>query len=540
MLMNKLAILTACAALTSTTSAQTTVPLNKCWEKASSGGSESWSARVLSIGNQGSEVFTCTGPLIDYTRIYSSFDTSPPQEMMHESSSAETQRHRVDSATNSDAHVSLYDVRAPGVIGNLRDLVVKKYSASSLDWTYNFPVQTNAHQNTFVAISSDGETILAAAQNIFNSFSFDIAFLASNYSSGTANTTPVHYSPMGLFKSFALSADGGTFLIAGTSGIQVGSTATKAITHTASIPWLDSYRSDVVISGSGRFIAYATETQVRIMERAANTYVLRTTYDIPGGACYESHLDFSENDALLACGMNYSPDTHQIRVAAFDMLAAAGPTLYYSEVHTGGGEYDDKISDVSASGTGKRFAVGTWGDDQDLIPEVLVYSKNQSQPIATVNLPGSVWDLEMSPDGKNFAVGYKHLHANVFSGTTTSYSLYEVGKRDFRMSGAPRIGNNLDISLFLRPGTIGKLVYGAEDPNYTPADYLGLGTSYVNPASWSILNLGTGDADNWARRSISTSSSNFSQLSGQTLHLQGLALGRRKLSRDWVKVTLVP
>lgn len=528
------------AALTVSASAQISVPITKCWEKASSGGSESWSAKVLSIGSQGSEVFTCTGPLVDYTRIYSAYDSDPPQQTMHNSSIPETQRHRVDSAADADVHVSLYDLKASGPIGNLRDLVVNKYSASNLDWSYNFPVQTNGHQNTFVAVSSDGKTILAGAENIFNSFSFDIAFLSENYSTGTATTTPVHYSPGGIFKSFGLSADGSTFFIAGTSTILVGDTATHAITHTVSVPWLDSYKSKVVISGSGRFMAYATDNKVQLLERSGSTYALNTVYNIPGGPSYDSHLDFSDNDELLACGINYSPNTHQVRVAAFSLLGSTGPSLLYSDLLTGGGDFNDKISDVSAAANGKRFVVGTWGDDQNLIPEALIYSKNQAQPIGTVDLSGSVWDIEISPDGKSFAVGYKHVHANVFSGASTSYSLYEIGKRDFRMNGSPLLGNSLEFSLKLRPGTTGKLVCAAANPNYTPADYLGLGISYVDPGSWTILHLGTGGTDNIATRSFSTSAPHFASLAGQTLHFQGLALGRRKFSRDWVKATLIP
>lgn len=528
------------AALTVSASAQFTVPIRKCWEKASSGGSESWSAKVLSMGSQGSEVFTVTGPLVDYTRIYSAYDADPPQEMMHNSSIPETQRHRVDSAADTDVHVSLYDMKANSTIGNLRDLVVKKYSASSLDWTYNFPVQTNGHQNTFVAVSNDGKTILAGAENIFNSFSFDIAFLSENYSTGTATTTPVQYSPAGIFKSFGLSSDGSTFFVAGTSSILVGDTASRAITHTIPVPWLDSFRSKVVISGSGRFIAYATDSKIQILERSGSTYAQATTYNIPGGSSYESHLDFSDNDELLACGINYSPNTHQVRIAAFDLSGTAGPALLYSSLLTGGGDLNDKISDISASANGKRFVVGTWGDDQDLILEALIYSRNQAQPIGTVDLPGSVWDIEIAPDGKSFAVGYKHVHANVFSGASTSYTLFEIGKRDFRMNGSPLLGSSLEFSLKLRPGTTGKLVCAAANPNYTPADYLGLGISYVDPASWTILHLGTGGADNLATRSFSTSAPHFAALAGQTLHFQGLALGRRQFSKDWVQATLIP
>lgn len=528
------------SALTLSASAQISVPINKCWEKSSAGGSEGWLARTLSVGNQGSEVFTLTGPLIDYTRIYSAYDTSPPQAMLHSSSIPETQRHRVDSASNTDVHVSLYDMLDQGTIGNLRKLVVKKYSASNLDWTYNFPVQTNGHKDTFVAVSNDGETILAAAKNIFNGFSFDIAFLKGNYSSTTATTTPVHFSPTGIFKSFGLSADGSTFFIAGSSGIQVGNTATRAITHNVSVPFVDSFRSKVVISGSGRFLAYATDSRVRILERTSSTYTVRYTYDIPGSYSYESHLDFSENDALLACGINYPPDLHLARVVSFDVLASGGPRLLHTDLLTGGGDFDDRISDVSAAANGNRFVVGTWGDDQNLIPEVLVYGLVQSRPVGTVDLPGSVWDLDMAADGKSFAVGFKHLHANVFASTTASYSLYDVGDRDFYMRGAPQIGNTLEFSLKLRPGSVGRLVIGPENPNYTPANYLGLGISYVDPSSWTIRNLGYGDANNMAIRSFPTNGNLFAGLAGQTIHFQGLALGRRKFSANWVKATMVP
>ncbi len=528
-------------ALTLSASAQHSVPVTQCWQKSSGGGSESWTARVLSVGNKGAEIFTCTGPLIDYTRLYSAYDSaSPPQEMMHEASSIETQRHRVDSATERDVHVSLYDVDSPTGVGNIRDVVVNKYSGTELDWTYTFPLQTNAHQNTFVSVSNDGETIVAAAQNIFNGFSFDVAFFAADYPNGVANVTPVHFTPPGLFRDFGVSSDGSTFFIAGTSGLQVGSTATKQITHLGNFPFGENFRSRFAISGSGRFIAYATDNFVRILERTSSTYELRTTYAIPGSYSFESFLDISDNDAVLACGINYPPDIGNLRVTAFDLLAPGGPSVLYSDLLVGGGTHNDKVSDISVSENGNRFVVGTWGDDLELIPEVLIYSANHSQPIATVDLPGSVWDLEMAPDGKSFAVGFKHIHANVFANATTSYALYEIGKRDFRMTGLPKIGNPLEFTLKVREGATGKLLVGVANPNYTPVDIHGWGVSYVDPSSWSILPLGVGNANHQASRTISTAAPHFAQLAGQTLVFQGLSLDQRSFSRNWVQATLVP
>lgn len=528
------------AALTVSATAQTTLPVTRCWQRSSSGGTEGWNAQTMSMGNEGSEVFTCVGPLNDYTRIFSAFDTTPPQPTLHYSSSEFTSRHRTESADRSDVHVSLYDVSSPGTSSNLRSVVINKYSASRQDWTYTFPHETNGHMNNFVDVSNDGRTIVAASQNIFNGFSFDIAFFQENYSSSQATPTVVSYTPPGVFRDFDMSDNGRHFLIAGSSGIQVGDVATRQITHSAPFPFGDTFASRVVLSGTGRYLAYATQTRIRIFERGTSSYNLRHTYNIPGTGVYEVLLDFSENDELLAAGINYSPSQFAVRVTSFDVTAPGGPAVRFSKLLNGGGSYDERIADIAAAANGKRFAVGTWGNDQNLIPEILVYNRGNSEAIATIDLPGSVWDIDIAPDGKRVGVGYKHLHANIFASTPTSYSLYEIGRRDFRLRGVPKLGNTLEFTARVRTGASSKLLCSPFNPNYTPADYLGLGTAYVDTNNMTISHLGTGNFNNEATRTFSTNSPHFAQLAGQSLCFQGLVLSNRHLTRDWVQTTLLP
>jgi len=194
------------------------------------------------------------------------------------------------------------------------------------------------------------------------------------------------------------------------------------------------------------------------------------------------------------------------------------------------------IADVSISADGKRFAVGVWGDEGGLVPECLVFARDSDVPLVAYDLPGSVYDCEISADGRRAVFGSKAVHANE-NGHGGKVDLLTVGNEDLVLRGVPRVGSTVDFDLFLPPGGRAFLMLArelAEPVRVVPS----LGIPQLDPATLNVLDAGLVPPSGIATRRFAIP--NALALVGRSIYVQGASLAPRRFTRDWIRVTVLP
>jgi hypothetical protein len=369
-------------------------------------GGLAWIGNAVSIGNHGSEVFTEYDLNNERAELFSAFDTNPPTALWTDLAPLGSDDHHTASAENGNVHVALHTFNQgqPSAA-----CILSKYTALSPgvpDWTYTFPVAANGSN---LGISRDGQTIVAAASDPATS-SVGIAVFTP------ASNVPVSYTTFPLggtnngIRGFDLSADGSTlYFSAGGNPVNAyifDIATTTVVFNTLINASFDSHG----ISGDGSVFAFGNFGVIRIWQKIAGVYTNTINRSI-AGACYCGYLDVSDDSSTVAYGFTFYSNYLQVQIEAIDVASQA---VTMSDVFSSTGTLQNIVSGVSSSADGQRFAVGLWGDGSGPVAEARLYKKNQNAPVATINLPGSVFGLKLSADGQRAAFGSKAVHANVF------------------------------------------------------------------------------------------------------------------------------
>ena len=375
------------------------------WTKTDGG--LGWQATAVSIGNFGSEVFTEYDVFNQSDQLFSSFDTNPPTALFTDPSASGTHFPRVASANGTNTHLALH------ILPNDTALLSKYTTSGVADWTYNFPFAPplNDSGGTAVAISRDGQTIVAAVSNPSTS-TVDIAQFSP------ASNVPVHYTTFPLpgtsnqIRGFDLSADGTTlyFSSSGTPTAYIFDLASQTLVFSTNIgASFDSH----AISGDGSVFAFGNFNTMKVWEKTGTFYTNTFTRTVPGSN-YCAMIDISDDSKTIAYGFTYY-DTYLVtRIEALDVPTHA---VTMTDTPTSGvASLQNIVSDISISADGQRFAVGLWGDGGGPLAEARLYSRSQNAPVGTVNLQGSVFSIRISADGQRMVAGSKAVHANTFGG----------------------------------------------------------------------------------------------------------------------------
>ena len=119
----------------------------------------------------------------------------------------------------------------------------------------------------------------------------------------------------------------------------------------------------------------------------------------------------------------------------------------------------------------------------------------------------------------------------------TFLELYEFGREDLVVHGTPSLGAPIQFELHATPGAHAWLLRSfALAP--TPIDLPGIGTLHLDPASISSASMGIVPASGVATHA--TTASTVPGMIGRTLWFQGITAGPRRLSTDFVQLTIVP
>src|SRR5207247_1030168 len=210
---------------------------------------QGWIGHAVSIGAQGTQVFSEFEFGVDHSELVSGFACDPVTPIWVHPLPMECTNTFVDSAESSDVHVSIHQIVLNGN-NSTRQPVVSKYSShsSTPDWTWSFPNVTAGGSR--VAISDDGTRIVAVS--LYNQTNaLQIAIF------GPTSGTPIWYGTMPMFGTqlmgFDLSADGSTlYLAAGTLAYLWDTNTHQTLTTIV----LTNASGCHAVSGNGHVFAY--------------------------------------------------------------------------------------------------------------------------------------------------------------------------------------------------------------------------------------------------------------------------------------------
>jgi hypothetical protein len=512
----------ALAALAQSVGAQST---GEVWVRADNGAG--WIGRCVSLGAQGTQVFTEIEFGMDHAELLSGFDQNPALPVWQNALPIEGTNSCVDSAETSDVHVALHQI-VLNSSQSTKQTVVSKYSSGSStpSWTYTFPTTTAG--NARVSITENGQRIVAGHyQNTTNKL--HLAVFASSSGTPVWTGTLDNFS-MGI-RGWDVSGDGSILYAGSASMLTIFDLNTHAnIAQYALIGAVDGCHS---MSADGRVFAYGGFNFLDVWERnQAGTYNKTFTRNLPGSyVC--TKVDVAGNGSSIAFAWNGFDTNNHVRIECLDV---ATKTITMSDEAVGSGTYQNVASDVSISADGSRFVVGLWGDQANLCPEVRLYRKNQNVPVALHNLPGSAYDVDMSADGEHIAVAAKAVHANAYAGGG-SIRYYAFEPQDIRCAGVPSPGSTIQFVIQGGNPSPARLLWAtAQAP--TPITFGPVGTLYLSRPTMRTVVIPPTNA-------AGVTSANFTLPQGagqigQTLYFQGLLTSPRRLTHDFVRVTILP
>jgi len=489
-------------------------------------GGAAWIGSAVSIGNIGSQVFTEYDLNNEAAELFSVYDSDPPTPIWSDGGPLDTEFRMVDSATATDTHVAISQIVLGGN-STTRQAVLRKYSSGSgtPDWTYTFTPVINAGSK--VGISRDGSTIVAAIMNS-NTTSVEIAVFGPDSGTPTSYTVLPPGSNNSL-RGWDLSADGTTLYYSQGTDVNIYDVAAQAVIFTTNAgASFDSHS----ISGDGSVFAYGGFGFMRVFTYNGLTYVNTHTQTL-GGSNYCARIDISDDSSTVAYGWYFYSPGLVVRIEALDLVTG---TVTMSELVTGTGAYQNVVSDISCSADGSRFAVGLWGDAGNLAAELRLYSNTQSSPLQTLNLGGSIFDVDLSADGQRVVGGGKAVHANQF-GNGGHVEVLDEGDEDFIMRGAPRIGTAPDLEIYGPAGQPAILI-SSHLPQDPPIVFPQAGTLYVKRSQLTFTAIGPVPAGGMKIKSYPIASDNA--LVGTNQYLQVFFLNPRRLTKDYMKITFLP
>ena len=267
------------------------------------------------------------------------------------------------------------------------------------DWTASFPGLMVSSYGPYIAVSNDGSTISAV---LTNAGTAELVMFAAG-----SSTPVVDYLAAGLSfpRNSALSTDGRYAGFRTNTHVAVFDRDLNALRESI---YIGFGATPFDMSGSGDLIAYGwSSLEARLWTGAA--YSPLWSYPLSG--YYLSTLSLSQDGSLLVAGW-YTTSFSSAKVTVHE--AESGALMWTYTFAPSSGLYQESIRRIEMTPDGRYFIVGSWGDDANLNPEVHIFDRDLGPtPYFTVDMPGSVFGVDISADGAYASACGKHVHANV-------------------------------------------------------------------------------------------------------------------------------
>lgn len=476
----------------------------------------------VELGERGGQVLVGSTTTTEL-RLFSSYDSDPPTPVWQDWSGGDDV-----AARDSDTYLSTEFLKiAPG--SSQRILYKRTSSSPTPDWSYAFPPQFA--WDLSLGISRDGRVIVSG---FFDETADERALRVHDPATGIPVQTIL--LPPGVFPNrLALSPDGSVAAVS----MESSPNDTTWVIDLATGAIVDSTPGTVLprqgLSDQGGVLV--------VQEKRSNGWHARAL--VRQGCCYQEVIDSTFQPAIYPAHWAISDDGSTLAGAFFEPGAAARFVVRAFSVPSASLTMERVIpvpslqnhpSGVAISRDGSRFVVGCWGDGNGAAAELAVYSPTQAAPLIEYPQLASVLSVDMSPDGGRFAAARALEHyGNGFS--VSAVEMYEFGGEDLVVRGRPSVGSTVDFEYHATPGANGFLL-SSPRLAMNPLEIPGAGTLVLGRSLLESTDLGIVPPSGVATHSVALA--NDPSLVGRTTWYQGLTTGPRRLSSDWIQLTILP
>lgn len=496
------------------------------------------------LGYYGTQSLYQAGPFTEYTRLLSSFDTGNSTPVWQRTDPFETQHHRVAAAETESVFATLHS-RSTDDPFNLRDVVTRVYSATSSAPTIEFvsPVMTNGHESVFVGVARDGSRVVTAVWDIFGPQSGldDTVVQVVNPATGGVFTFRVQLG-FGGFTYAKLSADGRRLLVGTTNKFVVCNTVNGQTLHSGTMPFgfqpagadLSFNGSTMILFGS-QVVGPDLTASVRVYVAGPGTNQIyqfdQEISDLDSTRCPQAAL--SDDGLRLVQGLDYASFNRVLtRGFRIDPFTRARSTTFQRNTFAGS-SFQYYCSAVALDPTGQLAVFGMAGDGGGSAPELLVFDTNSNLPLETVNLAGSVHDVDLV---NGFClVANKTAHFSEFVSGGELHLFTRPRDLMFR-GGKPRPNATLEVETTGAPAGSFSRVLRSPYLGLQPWEVGQLGLLYPERTALSSSPVGDADLQGTAEGTWSPS-----PVVGMVRYAQALHTGPlRRLGDDWLPVMTLP
>jgi hypothetical protein len=491
---------------------------------------ESFYKHTISIGNHGSQVFCDTGYITQNTRLYSTTnEIGSPVWSNHylESSLLRV----VDSSKSNDTHAVWRQELLPDFSGNIAKTYI--YNSQSLIplASYAFSTTENSNGNGSCSVSEDGRWVTASTSELskVRIVRFDLAS-----STPTIPTPELLLSHFGAITSYHSSADGFRLYLGGQTAGVIYDFSLGAIIFD-NIYWFGAKPIGHSFSGDGKTILVPDDDRILIYQETITgfTELIEFAPFPPSNSAvpWTSALSYDGDIAIVG----YAVKPEYLDYHIFAWRVSTGEELLH-HIENGVGNYNNIPTKVCLSKSGDKLVVGSYGDEGDQSPELLVFQLNPQgssfEKIADFNLLGSVYDMDLSLDGNYLVVSRLSAHQGAGTGSKV-IEAYDLGV-DFQVIGVPNQGGTIDFKF--KPSIASGFGYLLTSDNLADNPTFSIGTLYLERQSMVLTPMGVPNLEGV----IELFNYNVQGVPGTSKYCQGYALTPRELSKTLVYVTTLP
>ncbi|QDU68626.1 WD40 repeat domain-containing protein [Engelhardtia mirabilis] len=309
------------------------------------------------------------------------------------------------------------------------------------------------------------------------------------------------------------SGDGRALVLAGTELWVVETTGGQVIFHRHD----DAAARSAALSGDGNTVVVGTGAKLEVLVDARDGKGYLPTATITGGAAdYPVAVDLSADGGFLALGWWDGLTGRTVRLETWDLAVTPTRINYLAQVGPPFGP-QNFVSEARVTADGRRAAFGLWGLGFGE-PEVVLFDRDQAQPVLAESLAGSVYAIDLSADGTRLAAARKQGHANVL-GSLGAVELLDTGERALELTSTAIGGGATEVWLAAPSGVDAALLIGTQAVRPLPVPGV-LGLSQLDLSKpWALVPAQPAGPDRFVvPLSIAPAAA------GLELVLQGLAL----------------
>lgn len=487
--------------------------------------------RSVAVGASGSQIVSNPNGGSGAVALLAGSEVPTSPLIWADNASATARTGLVRAAAESDAYASLYfeSVSTSAGAQFTPKLTLRRSSSPTAMWTKTFNPITAVPDSlaASVHVSASGSRIFAWWYDISQARCYFASYTDSgalNFAVTVAMPIPPQASAIDVDASrLFVVCNTTTLVMDGTSGA-ILKTIGSWYSPTAAFASDASGNCAAIGNSSGAVDVYRT-----------GAALLMGAYSIPAiGTQSPRKAALSSDGSTLVVAYRSAENLFSWTVRVFALGASSATQLFETTI-VGGGAFTTLITDLVQSSHGDTIAISTSGDELHTVPSIIVLRRNGSgyATIATHTLPGSAYDLDISPNGRLLAVASSatHYQASTQTGVVDAFDL----GGDLSVNGIPHAGSNVVVEQKCGVGLPCVLLV-SDSLSATPIVYSGMGSLLLA----TPVRLATAIADGQGVARFDFTLPAGASAYGHTYYTQGLSLIQRKLTTSYAPITVVP